>query len=268
MGFVSKNAINHLLFKLIFLIYSSYGFLTALFLKIVKEKRNSLSMAPKKRILIVDDHQLVILRILYSLTKIGNFDVVTTNTCDAALDLILKHKNDRPFEIVFTDLSFDNGTKATKLDGGEALIKALKNQNIDIKIGVITGHVETNRIYNVIQNLNPDAYLIKSKCGVAKLRYAIEKMQTNDFYYSHEVHQKIMRRTIIQIQMDEVAIQILKELPNQPKISNLEGVILKNDGTLMRLRSIETKLSNLRADLGANNNTDLVLKAKELGVID
>ena len=268
MGFVSKNAINHLLFKLIFLIYSSYGFLTALFLKIVKEKRNSLSMAPKKRILIVDDHQLVILGILYSLTKIGNFDVVTTNTCDAALDLILKHKNDRPFEIVFTYLSFDNGTKATKLDGGEALIKALKNQNIDIKIGVITGHVETNRIYNVIQNLNPDAYLIKSKCGVAKLRYAIEKMQSNDFYYSHEVHQKIMRRTIIQIQMDEVAIQILKELPNQPKISNLEVVILKNDGTLMRLRSIETKLSNLRADLGANNNTDLVLKAKELGVID
>jgi hypothetical protein len=60
--------------------------LTALFLKIVKEKRNSLSMAPKKRILIVDDHQLVILGILYSLTKIGNFDVVTTNTCDAALD--------------------------------------------------------------------------------------------------------------------------------------------------------------------------------------
>jgi two-component system capsular synthesis response regulator RcsB len=36
----------------------------------------------------------------------------------------------------------------------------------------------------------------------------------------------------------------------------------------MKLRSIETKLSNLRADLNANNNTDLVLKAKELGVID
>ncbi|MDB4241666.1 hypothetical protein N9820_01920 [Polaribacter sp.] len=77
-----------------------------------------------------------------------------------------------------------------------------------------------------------------------------------------------MRRNIVQIQMDEVAIQILKELPNHPKISNLEGVILKNDGNLMKLRSIETKLSNLRADLNANNNTDLVLKAKELGVID
>ncbi|MBT5099514.1 MAG: hypothetical protein HOM26_03535 [Polaribacter sp.] len=103
---------------------------------------------------------------------------------------------------------------------------------------------------------------------MTELSFAIEKMNANDFYYSNEVHQKIMRRNIVQIQMDEVAIQILKELPNHPKISNLEGVILKNDGNLMKLRSIETKLSNLRADLNANNNTDLVLKAKELGVID
>ena len=222
-------------------------------------------MASKTRILIVDDHQLVI---LYSLTKIGNFDVITTNTCDDALELILKHQNNHPFQIVLTDLSFDNGTKATKLNGGEALIKAIKNQNIAIKIGVITGHVETNRIYNVIQNLNPDAYLIKSKCGVTELGFAFEKMRANDFYYSHEVHQKIMSRNILQIQMDEVAIQVLKELPNHTKISNLEGVILKNDGSVIKLRSIETKLSNLRADLNANNNTDLILKAKELGIID
>ena len=68
--------------------------------------------------------------------------------------------------------------------------------------------------------------------------------------------------------MDEVAIQILKELPNHPKIANLEGVIKKADGTVIRQRTIETKLSNLRTDLNANNNTDLVLKAKELGIID
>jgi DNA-binding NarL/FixJ family response regulator len=225
-------------------------------------------MVSKKRILIVDDHELVILGILFSLKKIGNFDIVTTTTCDAAFALILKHKKDRPFDIIFTDLSFENTTKVTLLDGGEALIKAIKNHNIDVKIGVITGHVETNRIYNVIQNLNPDAYLIKSKCGVTELGFAIEKMLANDFYYSHEVHQKIMRRTIVQIKMDAIVIQILKALPKHPKISNLEGIILKNDGTFLKLRSIENKLSNLRADLDANNNTDLILKAKELGVID
>ena len=68
--------------------------------------------------------------------------------------------------------------------------------------------------------------------------------------------------------MDDIAIQILRELPNYPKLANLEGVIIKGDGSFLKLRSIETKLGNLRADLNAVNNTDLVLKAKELGVID
>jgi hypothetical protein len=93
-------------------------------------------------------------------------------------------------------------------------------------------------------------------------------MLNNDFYYSHEVHQKLIKRACVQIQMDEVAIQILKELPNQSKISNLEGVIKKNDGSDLKLRSIESKLANLRIDLNAINNTDLILKAKELGIID
>ncbi|WP_405610365.1 response regulator transcription factor [Polaribacter sp. Asnod1-A03] len=225
-------------------------------------------METRTRILVVDDHQLVIQGILCSLKEVGDFDVVTTNNCDDAFQLIKMHQNNNPFHLLFTDLSFDNSTEETNLDGGEELIKAIKNNDFDIKIAVITGHTETNRVYNVISNLKPNAYLLKSKCDAVEIGFAVKKMLANDYYYTHEIHQKIMRRNIIQIQMDDVAIQILKELPNHPKIGNLEGIIKKDDGTLIKLRSIETKLSNLRTDLNANNNTDLVLKAKELGVID
>ncbi len=225
-------------------------------------------MESKIRVLIADDHQLVIQGILFSLKEIGDFDVLTTNNCDDAFQLIKTHQNNNPFHLLFTDLSFDNATEDTNLDGGEELIKAIRNNNFDIKIAVITGHAETNRVYNVISNLNPNAYLLKSKCDAKEIGFAIQKMLTNDYYYTHEIHQKIMRRNIIQIQMDDVAIQILKELPKHPKINNLEGLITKNNGTHLKLRSIENKLSSLRIDLNANNNTDLVLKAKELGIID
>lgn len=225
-------------------------------------------MESKTRILVVDDHQLVIQGILSSLKEVGDFDVVTTNNCDDAFQLIKTHQNTNPFQLLFTDLSFDNSTKDTNLEGGEELIKAIKNNEFDIKIGVITGHTETNRVYNVISNLNPNAYLLKSKCDATEIGFAVQKMLANDYYYTHEIHQKIMRRNIIQIQMDDVAIQILKELPRHPKISNLEGIITKTDGSYLKLRSIETKLGNLRIDLNAKNNTDLVLKAKELGIID
>ena len=225
-------------------------------------------METKIRILIADDHQLVIQGILCSLKEVGDFDVVTTTTCDEAFQLIKTHQNNKPFQLLFTDLSFDNSTKDTNLDGGEELIKAIRNNEIDIKIAVITGHTETNRVYNVISNLNPNAYLLKSKCDAIEIGFAVQKMLANDYYYTHEIHQKIMKRNIVQIQMDDVAVQILKELPNHPKISNLEGVITKSDGSVIKLRSIETKLGILRADLNANNNTDLILKAKELGIID
>ncbi len=225
-------------------------------------------METKTRILIADDHQLVIQGLICSLKEVGDFDIVTTNNCDDAFQLIKSNLKTNPFQLLFTDLSFDNSTENTNLDGGEELIKTIRNNEIDIKIAVITGHTETNRVFNVISNLEPDVYLLKSKCDATELGFAVKQMLLNKRYYTHEIHQKIMRRNIIQIQMDDVAIQILKELPNHPKLANLEGVITKGDGSFLKLRSIETKLGNLKSDLNAINNTDLVLKAKELGVID
>lgn len=221
-------------------------------------------MPDKLKILIVDDHQLIIDGIISSLNEIGSFEISSSTNCD---DAYVKLRQKR-FDILFTDLSFDCDTSSTKLNGGESLIKAIHQENIPVKVAVITGHSETNRIYNVIQNLKPSAYLLKTKCNATELNFAIQKMMSDDFYYTHEVHQKIIRRACIDIQMDEVAIQILKELPHQPKISNLEGIIKKEDGTFLKQRSIESKLANLRIDLNAVNNTDLILKAKELGIID
>jgi two-component system capsular synthesis response regulator RcsB len=123
-------------------------------------------------------------------------------------------------------------------------------------------------VYSVISNLKPNAYLLKSNCEAAEIGFAIQKMLKNEYYYSHIIHQKIIRRKITQIKIDDMSLQILKELPNHPKISNLEGIIVKNNGNKIKLRSIETKLANLRIDLNAINNTDLILKAKELGLID
>lgn len=225
-------------------------------------------MANKIKILIVDDHQLIIQGLLCSLEKVGNFEVVTTSDCDDALHLIKASEKSAPFQVVFTDLSFDNSTKETILNSGEALIKAIRVNEIQIKVAVITGHTETSRVYSVISNLKPNAYLLKSNCEAAEIGFAIQKMLKNEYYYSHIIHQKIIRRKITQIKIDDMSLQILKELPNHPKISNLEGIIVKNNGNKIKLRSIETKLANLRIDLNAINNTDLILKAKELGLID
>lgn len=225
-------------------------------------------MDDKIRIAVVDDHQLMLKGICDSLGEYSNYETACFNTCDAAYTAIQESEKTNPFHVLFTDLSFDNQNEYTKIDGGESLIKKMKESESSIKIGVITGHTETNRVFNVINNLEPNAYILKNHCSGEELNFAIQKLMKGEFFYTHEIHQKIMKRNIVQIQMDEVAIQILKELPQHSKIINLEGIIKKLDGSFLKIRSIENKLANLRIDLNAKNNTDLVLKAKELGIID
>lgn len=225
-------------------------------------------MLKPTKILLVDDHQLILEGILSYLQNIENLEIETSNCCDTAFSKIKTALEQDPFDIIFTDLSFDTSEKNTNLECGESLIKAIQKENIDIKIGLITGHSETNRVYNVIHNLKPDAYILKGDCNIDELDFAIKKMLTGKIYYTHSIHQKILKRVSIIVQMDDIAVQILKELPKHTKIANLEGIIKKPNGSLVKLRSIETKLAKLRTDLQANNNTDLILKAKELGILD
>ncbi|HAO15244.1 MAG TPA: hypothetical protein DDY16_02020 [Tenacibaculum sp.] len=225
-------------------------------------------MSDKLKLLLVDDHQLIIEGITSYLKDIDGLKITTTNSCDEAYRLIKSSLAIDPFHILFTDLSFDVGKKNVAIDGGESLIKALQKDKVPIKIGVITGHSETNRVFNVVKNLKPLAYILKGQCNTVELNFAIQKMMSDQVYYTHDIHEKLMKRTLVEIHMDDVAIQILKELPNHTKISNLEGEITKPDGSLVKIRTIESKLAKLRTDFNANNNTDLVLKAKELGVLD
>ncbi|WP_298779453.1 response regulator [uncultured Polaribacter sp.] len=221
------------------------------------------------KILFVDDHLLILKGFLSMFKESESFNkinVVIKTSGDEALQTVKNALETDPFDIVFTDLSFNTTTNT--IHSGETLIKELKKAAPNLKIGVITGHSETNRIYNVITNLNPLAYILKDSCNLTELNFAIERMLNDEVYYSHIVHQKILKRSIIQISMDEIALQILEELPKHPKIGNLVGHIVNSNGKLLQIRSIEKKLSDLRISLNAQNNTDLVLKAKELGVVD
>ena len=225
-------------------------------------------MKKEIKILFVDDHSVILKGVVSMLEESSSyiFNITTKSNCDAAYEAIKIVDKTTPFDVIFSDLSF--GESQSKIKSGEELIKILNSELPSLKKGVITGHSETNRVYNVIQNTQPSAYLLKDNLNTNELVFAIDQMLKGEKYYTHIVHQKILKRSIVQISRDNVALQILDELPKHPKISNMVGIIKKDDGKELKIRSIENKLSELRITLNAKNNTDLVLKAKELGLID
>ena len=219
------------------------------------------------KILLVDDHFLVLKGLISLFDEISDFtfDIHSKTNCDDAYEAILSNEKTKPFDIFFTDLSFSNNTE---INSGEELINLVKKTVPNLRIGIITMHAKTNRIFNVIKNQQPLAYILKGTCNENELNSAIQKMLKNEIYYSDAIHQKLLQRRAVEISMDEVSVQIIKELPKHPKLSNLFGHIKNESGEDLKKRAIETKLADLRINLNAKNNTDLVLKAKELGIID
>jgi DNA-binding NarL/FixJ family response regulator len=220
------------------------------------------------KILLVDNHFLILKGLITLLEEITDFtfDIHSKTNCDDAYQAVVLAEKTKPFDILFTDLSFTDGNKEIK--SGEELINQIKKRAPNLKIGVITMHTETNRVFNVVINQQPLAYILKGHCNVNELNFAIQKMLKNQKYYTHSIHQKLLKRRVVEISMDDLSIQILKELPRHSKLSNLVGHIKNSNGHFLKIRSIESKLTDLRAGLEAINNTDLVLKAKELGIID
>lgn len=220
------------------------------------------------KILVVDDHEMLLKGLVDSLKRAGYENVQSFLNCDLAYEAVLdaNQKMD-PFDVVFTDLSFENNSKA-QFKQGEDLINQLKKISKATKVAVLSGHSETNRVINVIGNQDPDAYILKHECTPEEFDGAISKMLRDQKYYSQTVHQKIMNRRIIDIQTDETALEILRQLSKQYKIANMVGLIFNKKGKELSLRSIDNRLAELRESFNAVNNIDLVMKAKELGVID
>jgi DNA-binding NarL/FixJ family response regulator len=223
------------------------------------------------RIIILDDHPVLLKGIEAIFQEINdsdfNFRITTKTNCDDTYRLIKESLHIEPFDILFTDLSF-NKNHSNKIRSGEELIRILNKEAPNLKKGIITRHSETNRVFNCIENLNPLTYLLKDCLNKNELNFAVHKMLKGEKYYTNEVHRKILKRSIIKISLDEISLQILHELRKHSKISNLVGHILTEKGKTIQSRTIEKKLSDLRLALDAKNNTDLVLKAKEFGLID
>ena len=74
--------------------------------------------------------------ILSYLKEIDGLDIETASSCDEAFSKIKANQAINPFHILFTDLSFDNTTENSVLDGGEALINAIQQAEIPVKTGV------------------------------------------------------------------------------------------------------------------------------------
>jgi DNA-binding NarL/FixJ family response regulator len=219
-----------------------------------------------KKILVAEDFDTYNVAIAEALKMLTAEIPTHVSYCDEALLKIKKGIQDRdPYDLLISDLSFKpDHKKSTILSGIELITEAKK---IAPELHVVVYSIE-NRIHPVrhlFDDLRINAYVLKGRNNIPELRKAIQAVFNGQRYLSDEIAVVANNRSLEEVEAYDVQLlTLLSQGINQNEIS---GELQKLQVSPNSKSSVEKRLNRLKTILGANSNIQLVLTAKELGLL-
>lgn len=175
-------------------------------------------------ILMVDDHPIIIEGYQNTLMATKKEDqtllIDTANSCDAANQLMQRASKEKPYDICFFDISLPSSADGT-INSGEDLAKIARNIMPDAKIVILTMFNESYRIHNIIKEISPDGFLIKSDLTSSELAEAFQHILNSPPYYSSTVSNFLRKTVTSDIYVDEINRKILHLLSQGIKTRSL-----------------------------------------------
>jgi DNA-binding NarL/FixJ family response regulator len=205
-------------------------------------------MEPRTKILIADDHQIVLDGLVSLLSAENKFEIKTATNGSIALEVV--EKND--FDIYLIDISMP------VMDGIETSKRLLKNKP-DAKIIILTTHNDKEIITEML-HIGVKGYVVKN-CTRQELLMAIDKVKKGKSFFTDDVHEALRERyfqptrswstekEIIFTQREKEIIQLLAKEYTNEKIA---------DELNISYRTVETHRKNIMQKTDSHNLAGLL----------
>ncbi|MFM1875991.1 MAG: hypothetical protein RL266_1728 [Bacteroidota bacterium] len=198
------------------------------------------------RLLLVDDHQIVLDGIKALLDGLDGFDcVATADNGQKALDLLKVF----PVDVVLMDIDMPimNGMDATRI---------IKKEYPNVKVISLTQHSERGMVKRLL-DCGSDGYLLKN-IAQDELTSAIRKVNAGENAFSEEVAMSLAGKVVeknangVEIELTEREIEILSLIA--------EGLSSKQIGDKLFIspRTVDTHRTNLMNKLDIHNIAGLI----------
>ena len=218
------------------------------------------------KVLIAEDHQHANLSLQKTLEEIGLVDHEYVYYCDDALKKIEKALQvGRPYDLLITDLYFDEDGNDQKLEDGMALIAAARKAQPELKVLVFSAEHRAAVIEKLYDKLGIDGYVRKARHDAGELATAIGLMGQEQRYFPRHLVQLIGKKNAHQFtQYDIIVLSLLAGGTRQRKIPDyLKQHKIEPNG----LSSLEKRLKLIREALEFTNNEQLIAYCKDMGII-
>lgn len=173
----------------------------------------------------VDDHPIIIEGYQNTLMATKKDDqtllIDTANSCDAANHLMQRAAKEKPYDICFFDISLPSSADGS-INSGEDLAIIARTLLPNAKIVILTMFNESYRIHNIIKEISPDGFLIKSDLTSSELAEAFQHILNSPPYYSSTVSNFLRKSITSDIYVDDINRKILHLLSQGIKTRSLK----------------------------------------------
>ena len=219
-----------------------------------------------KKILIAEDLGWNTKKIEQQLLEKGAEEIVITEYCDDAYLKFLKAlKDEKPYDLIIADLSFEQDHREQILKSGSDLITKIRTHSSTVKIIVFSMEERLLRIRTLFEDQNIDAYVFKSRKSLEDLNSSLKAVLLNKIFISPQVAAALDKRQSLDI--ENYDILLLKKLSKGCSNKEISDEFKKNEVNPSSVSSIEKRLNRLRILFKANNAVHLVAVVKDLGLI-
>jgi two-component system capsular synthesis response regulator RcsB len=219
-----------------------------------------------KSVLIAEDHESANISVQKTLQDLGIVDVDYAYYCDDALLRILKrHDAGDAYDLLITDLSFEEDDRKQKLFGGWALIEAARLVQPGLKVLVFSAEQKAAVIGDLFNKAGVNGYVRKARRDAQELKSAIEHIYKNKQHFPPEFRQDIRQKNAHDFSAYDITI--ISQLSNGMLQKDIPAYLLQNQIRPSGLSSIEKRLNQIKDALGFSKNEQLVAYCKDKGII-
>jgi DNA-binding NarL/FixJ family response regulator len=218
-----------------------------------------------KKVLIAEDHEVRNLGVVNTLTElqIPHFDFV--NYCDDALQKIKTvATTDNSYDLLITDLSFDKDHIEQKINSGQKLIEEAKKVQPNLKVIAFSIEKKPKIINDLFKIHDINGFVSKGRNDGKDLRSTIKKVFSGEIVIPQEILNSIRNTSF---EFTEYDVTLIELLAKGWKQNEIEKFFKENKITPDSKSAIEKRLNDLRFELGAKNNIELIVMCKDIGII-
>lgn len=216
------------------------------------------------KVLIAEDYESSNISVQKAMEDLNITSPKYVSYCDDAISRIkMAIREDQPFELLITDLSFEEDHREQIIKNGQALIEATKTIQPDIKVIVFSVNKKQSIIDDLFEKQKINGYVRKAREDVKDLKKAIKSVYKNEKHLTYDLKGK-EKKAFEFSEYDTLLVTLLasgiiiKEIPNYLKENGIKPASIS---------AVEKRLKEIKDSLAINSNEQLIAFCKDFGVI-